>query len=628
MKWLVCMLAVLVWLDAKEVLLEPVTVQSGNLETTDTVLSIEEARNYSDVTLQERLERDVSLNADVDGKGEATISFRGLSHKATRYYEDGIPLYRSVNGMVDTNLWMSRASIRFNDGSGTGEYGVSAMGGEVVLSTPGVKKSIEGEIEGHLSQNDEYGRAYIGGKTDSAYVQIDGGVYHRDDFVLSDNYDATALQGSGKRINSDRTLNSVSIKNGFRPNGSTHLAWKASFTTSEYGLPPNVYTNLASPVWDAYTRIDNKEVGSLYLYGDYKHGDYELSARGYADSYEDQWVIYNEPAYETNWPVMTYDDSRLGMIVKATKSSDSHRHSAVFNYERNEHHAKEAGASSHPRFASDTYKGSYIYQWKQQYGWNLDSALSYTMMKLVHGDYAGGIHADDKKGLDAQLKLDYKNKEWSAYGAVAHKNRMPSLNEMSTFFAWEVSNPALKPEQSMQYTLGYKRWIGSESVVEASLFHYDVEDLILYRNNGYINREEATHHGVELKLESEAYANHQLRMAYAYTDAKDSQNEPLELLPNHRFKAEDLMTFNREWKGFVSYHFIGSRSSANTATYTDEQKKLSPYHLAGVQLRYVPTKRFSVRAGVKNLLDEQYEPRYGYPAAGRSFYVSMEIKLP
>jgi len=128
-------------------------------------------------------------------------------------------------------------------------------------------------------------------------------------------------------------------------------------------------------------------------------------------------------------------------------------------------------------------------------------------------------------------------------------------------------------------------------------------------------------------LESERYKDHLLQLSYSYIHARDSEDESLELIPEHRLKLEDTITLSRKWEGYISYQYIGTRYSQNTATYTDEWKKLNAYNLVDVQLSYDDFKQTTFRAGIKNVLDEAYEWQYGYPTEGRSLYLSLEWEL-
>jgi outer membrane cobalamin receptor len=204
---------------------------------------------------------------------------------------------------------------------------------------------------------------------------------------------------------------------------------------------------------------------------------------------------------------------------------------------------------------------------------------------------------------------------------------MPTLSEMFTFFQWENENPAHKPEKSMQYTMGYQQTLEEKTFMSLSVYYYDVKDLILYRDNGYINRENAKHYGTEIRLNSSYFDKNALRFSYAYTHTRDSEREDLELIPLHQVKIEDTLRLSAKLNAYLGYQYIGSRYSANSATYSDEQIKLSGYHLLDAQLAYTFSPEIEGRAGIKNMLDEAYEWEYGYPTRGRSYYVSLAWKL-
>jgi outer membrane cobalamin receptor len=130
-----------------------------------------------------------------------------------------------------------------------------------------------------------------------------------------------------------------------------------------------------------------------------------------------------------------------------------------------------------------------------------------------------------------------------------------------------------------------------------------------------------------MRLDSTSLDNHHLRISYAYAYTQDSEGEALEFIPRHQFKLEDTFTIDANWKAYLGYQYIGSRYSQNSATYTSEEMKLSTYHLLDAQVSYKVSDQIHCRTGIKNLLDEAYEWRYGYPAEGRSYYLALEWKL-
>ena len=616
-----------IFIRAETITLTPIDIQETTQSSGTVVLSENEALETNSITLQERLENDVSFSVVADRKGEAAISFRGLDFKSTAYVEDGIPLYRNANGFTDTKFTMTSAELQLNDGSGTSSFDVSPMGGEVQIISKNPSETFESTLATSISDSDEYYHAYAGSMVDNVYVKADAGYYQRSNYRLSDDYDPTPIQRKGSRVNSDKEQKNFALKSGIFIDDQIHLAGKVSVTRSEYGMPPNVYTDLEDPVWDAYSRIDRKDLNSYYLYGDYSGDDLELSIRAYYDEYEDIYNIYNDPVYLSSWPPVTYDDDRLGTVLKGIKTYDNHKSTFILMAEENEH-KRSGGGLAKAKYKADTFKLSFMHLWELDPLWQVEGGVSYTLMQGKEAaDASALIPSNDKDALDAQIKLTYVKKQGEMYGSIAHKSRMPTLSEMFTFFPWENANPGLKPEKSMQYTAGYRQTLEEKTFIDLSVYYYDVSDLILYRDNGYINRKNAKHYGTEIRLNSTYFDKNAVRFSYAYTHTRDSEGEALEYIPLHQLKIEDTLSISEKMDAYLGYQYIGSRYSPNSATYSDEQLKLSGYHLINAQISYMVSPSIQGRAGIKNLLDESYEWEYGYPTRGRSYYLSLEWKL-
>jgi len=612
---------------AETVTLPPIDIHEENLTACSVILSAQEAKETKSVTLQERLERDVSFSLVSNANGEESLSFRGLDFKATAYVEDGIPLYRSVNGYIDAKLGMTDAELQLNDGSGTSSLGVSPMGGEVQIHSKNPTKRFEGRFNTSISNNNAYYHTDAGSMVKRVYIKADADYYHQSDYRLSDAYTPTPLQKKGKRLNSDKDQKHISLKSGIFINDQLHLAAKISVTRASYGIPPNVYTDLLSPVFNAYSRIDRKDLNSYYLYADYDKEDLEITLRAYYDDYEDLYTLYRDPDYLSPWPEVTYSDQRLGTVLKAAKTYGAHKSTFILRAEENEH-LRSGGDMERAKYATDTFIMSFLHQWKINSRWKIEGGLSYTLLQAKEAADASAVDPiEDKTTFDAQLKVTYRNEKSVLYGSIADKSRMPAMSEMFTFFPWEKANPNLKPETSLQYSTGWQYTLEEKTFLDLSLYYYDISELIIYRDNGYINREEAEHYGTEIRLNSTCFERNRLRLSYAYAYTQDSEGEALEYIPRHQFKIEDTISLTPKLNAYLGYQYVGHRSSANSATYSDEQLSLKAYHLLDTQLSYTFSPSINARAGIKNILDENYEWRYGYPAEGRSYYLSLEWRL-
>ncbi len=615
------------FLWAETITLAPINIEEIVHNSDMVILSENEALENNSITVQERLARDVSFTVVSDSKGEEAISFRGLDFKATEYVEDGIPLYRDTDGFIDTKFTMTNAEIKINDGSGTSSFGVSPMGGEVQINSTYPTKEFETKLGTTISNNDAYYHAYVGSMVDNIYIKADVSYFHRSDYRLSNNFDPTPIQEKGSRVNSDKEQKNFAIKSGIFIDDQIHVAGKVSVTRTEYGIPPNVYTDVSTPIWDAYSRIDKKDLNSFYLYGDYHVDDLELSIRAYYDEYEDIFKIYDDIDYQSSWPEVIYNDERLGTVIKGIKRQDSHQSTVILQAEENTH-VRSGGNLDTAKYKADTFNVSFLHLWELDRSWQLEGGVTYNLMQAKEAaDASAVVPSEDKDTLDAQVKITYSNEQRIVYGSVANKSRMPSMSEMFTVFPWENANPDLKPEQSMQYTAGYQQTLAEKTSIDLSIYYYDVSDLIIYRNNGYINREEAEHYGAEIRLNSTYFDQNNIRFSYASAYTRDSEGEALAYIPTHQIKVEDTVSLTLNLKAYLGYQYTGSRYSPNSATYSDEMLKLSGYHLLDTQFAYSFSNATQCRVGVKNLLDEAYEWEYGYPSAGRSYYMNLEWKL-
>jgi len=337
--------------------------------------------------------------------------------------------------------------------------------------------------------------------------------------------------------------------------------------------------------------------------------------------------IYDAIDYVTHYPLVTYDDSRVGTTLKATREDESHQSSITFLAEQNEHQ-RLGGGLDDVNSKVLNLNASLSDTWFIDKDFTLEMGISYAYMHSLEASEDADLNpADDKEALDAQLKLLYEKGKSSASLSVAKKSRMPTMDEMFTYFPWNVANPFLKPEQSMQYSLGYRYRVDFKTNFSIDTYYYDIKDLIVDENSSYVNRDTALHYGVEFRLHTKMLYKQEIDLSYAYAKTEDSEGNALELVPEHKIRLEDSVRFSRDVSLFLAYTFIGSQYSQNSATYTSELEKLESYNLFDAQLSYKLYTSTQLSVGVKNILDELYQSNYGYPTEGRSFYINVQVKI-
>ncbi|MCL4419235.1 TonB-dependent receptor, partial [Patescibacteria group bacterium] len=162
-----------------------------------------------------------------------------------------------------------------------------------------------------------------------------------------------------------------------------------------------------------------------------------------------------------------------------------------------------------------------------------------------------------------------------------------------------------------------------ESRITLDVYRYDISDLIVKVNDAYINRNSALHYGAEGRVQTNTWPEHHLALSYRYAHTGDSVGDRIELIPLHRFRTEETYDINSKWHTTLAYEHVGARYSS----YLNREYRLDPYHTLDLYLNYLQKSGISYRLGVKNLIDEHYEWRYGYPAQGISAFAALQWDL-
>ena len=622
MKLISILLLLNILLSAQEYSLGSISIEDSNVADSKTISNEQITQQTRTIDLQEKLERDVSFTSVADGKSEKTISFRGLSFKATDYVEDLIPLYRRVSGLIDSTFYNSSSDISFNDGSAASSLGVSAMGGQVNISTKHPKSNLESTLDSTISTNDQFYTLYLGSMVDDTYAVLNTSYYKRDAFKVSENKE---------RVNSDKEQKHISFKTGTYINDNLHIATKLAYSKAVYGNPVNTDTlNQPFSVWNAYTRIDPKEMASVYFYLDYDDDYFDINFRAYYDEYKDIYKIYDDITYTSHGDIVTYNDARLGSLFKSTLKQQDHKVDFVALFEQNEH-LRSGGSMPNSTTIQNTIKLSLMDDYAINNSLKLQSALSYNALKEVRADDKVLTNTSKQNDTyDGQIKLSYKQNKNSYFLGIAKKSRMPSMDEMFPLFAPDVNQTSydVDPEQSLQYTAAYSYNFSKITRLDFSLYYYDTNDLIVSNgDNTYSNLDHAEQYGAEFRYKTKFYDSNAIELSYSYAHTQDSQGDAIVLIPNHQFLIQDSINIYKNYNAFISYQYVGSRYSQNSATYTDEKHKLDPYHLLDAQIYYDYSKHIKARIGIKNILAEEYEWTYGYPAEGRSYYATLNLKI-
>jgi len=237
---------------------------------------------------------------------------------------------------------------------------------------------------------------------------------------------------------------------------------------------------------------------------------------------------------------------------------------------------------------------------------------------------AGGRYDDNSRfggQFTGQLALGYDiGAAWQVLASYGSAFRGPNLNEQFSpgFGGLFPGNPDLDPESSQSGELGLRWQSENMGTLSVSAYRTDVKDMISFTGELYqaINIDKARLEGLELDytLSRGAWL---LNANATFQRAEDqTTGEPLLRRPEQKGSITADRNFsNGSWLGLEWFH-SGKRLDFGGIT-------LNSYSLVNLRAGWVLNPAWRLELRGDNLLDEHYEPAYGFNAAGRSWFISL-----
>ena len=209
---------------------------------------------------------------------------------------------------------------------------------------------------------------------------------------------------------------------------------------------------------------------------------------------------------------------------------------------------------------------------------------------------------------------------WSLAAGVGRGFRAPSATDLYGF----GGNPDLEPEVSRSWDFGVKYHPNPYHALELALFRTEITDLIQYFDpDGFMgplpgrneNIGDARIKGAELTWRAH-YGDWQV-VTTMLTQRPEDQATGQRLLRRAEQSATALVTRR------VGAHEFGLQMLATGERKDFGDVRLAGYVLANLTASMALSERWTLRARLDNLLDQDYELVEGYNAAGRGLYASL-----
>lgn len=229
--------------------------------------------------------------------------------------------------------------------------------------------------------------------------------------------------------------------------------------------------------------------------------------------------------------------------------------------------------------------------------------------------------------------------ELKVFAKWSHLYHAPLADELFSYYG--VPNMDLAPETGDDFQLGADWTFLNDFNFNVTYFHTELEDEIMYLNYANVNAPDRTRRdGFETSLTWSRERVGSAGILYSFTDARfaagDYKGNRLPLVPGQQLRLFGEY-FLVDWLAVNGgYRFVGEQRYGSD--FAGQSGMIPDYGIFDVGVRVLPTwgwaKGLTVACTVDNLFDKRYidygeyfDPWYVYPAAGRSFLVTVRYEF-
>lgn len=253
--------------------------------------------------------------------------------------------------------------------------------------------------------------------------------------------------------------------------------------------------------------------------------------------------------------------------------------------------------------------------------------------------------------VTGSLRQDFNDRfedemTWRAGGGYAFENiggrvrasvgtgvKNPTLTELFGFFpAFFAGNPALTPEKSLGYNIGYEQtWLDDALNFSIDYFHSDLENEIftdfgVFPATAKNRTTDSTRQGVEVQARWTLSEQFSAQGSMTFLDADENGVKEIrrpDFLGSATFtwKPLDVLSFT------ASVDHTGSQLDSDFSTFPSTARELDAYTLVGLNAAYDVNESITLTLRGDNLLDEKYQEVLGYASQGRGIYAGLRARF-
>ncbi|MDD4805577.1 MAG: TonB-dependent receptor [Candidatus Cloacimonetes bacterium] len=571
--------------------------------------------NDADETVYEALHSSPGLHISLGTKDESNLKIRGFRKNDALILIDGRPLTSGYFGNVDLSkiILSDVQDIAVIKGPASAQFGSGSMGGVVnLISKPG---------DSFLKLNSTFSRNLRNTQRISSAHDFGSIAYNlsltREDkpgFMLSDKFEPTVFENGAVRdhfrykawhVDTKLDLNVADLHELGLSWGYSHIPKKdipSSIYGRDYRSYKDYYRSYASLGGDFYSSENSRVTTHLYY-----------------DAAGDTYERYRDPDHQSLDISSRMNSYNLG-INPSLRIGDK----------------LQTGFRSEYRHTERKDTGSYL-EWTDNWAAVNSTYIQYGA-ELLHN-----LELSTSLGLSSIFHSRNKKPEYlpepsvGFYWSPKHIGKLAlsigqnsSLPTMRQLFSAENGNPDLKPSRALKYEVNHNRnWGGLLNLVsDVSIYYNDVTKLIDKRfidasTEKYQNLFDVQSYGTEASLAAQIFQHTNLEANYCYLAYSSKSDYKLSDSPPH--------SFDFRWSHILPYgvhlaHSVSWRGKRDSQDDMGNFHSLKAYHTQDIELAR-QWKHLELKLKLENLMDEDYQSEYGYPAPGRDFSLSITLQM-
>lgn len=611
-------------------------VRSTRLEDDpdQTRISREEIESSPANSVVELLEHEAGLFASAGSRGERRVRIRGFDQRQIYTVIDGVPAYIPYDGQIDlgkipVELIEDVVVLR---GPSSLQYGPGGMAGTLSIRTrqPGHGPLLSTRVEGGRGPHLRLGAAHSAEAGRFSWL-LGAGMESREAFPLSAQFAPTASEDGGEREQSDRFLRHLVGRLRFRIDPDSWIEATAWQVVGEWGIPPSTTsssprhwrmtewrTTMATVThrWMPAPTVMIQEVAFVGLF------DNLLDAFD-----DDTYSSQTGPDAFSSW----YHDLTAGGWARARISLPRRTLLRLEVGGRYERHRREDETTITSEVSRAVILGAT----------QVESRLSpeTSLTAAFQTEVETGLEATVAPSFDAMMALQWRPEGPLSLGvSAARRSRTPSLRERYSRSTGEsagrLPNPSLRSEVARHLGLDGALQPFEWLRLEVALFEAEVVDLIEERwidedTNQFQNVARARLAGVEvgLRLEPWAWLEAELGYRYLYARALDEEGRPGPLADRPVHMARLTLTARplRILEISTRVRLTGPILFEDPESHLWRELGTTLAWDARVEGQPLPGIRLWVQ--VTNLLDANYQLRWGYPEPGWQIWAGARMEL-